>query len=128
MTENQDEGSQSALVDRLLPAPAEFSSAGNAQGAWSVIAHNGRVTKSWLRLCENLRENCIRCYQWLQFTPMQPINCRCYALRHKNYAGVWAYEVGSSERIYYRPDEDRRRVLVYYAGPHPSKIPYPPED
>jgi len=59
---------------------------------------------------------------------MKPINGRCYALRHQHYAGVWSYEVGSGDRIYYRPDEARRRVLVYYAGPHPAKVPYPPED
>jgi hypothetical protein len=43
---------------------------------------------------------------------MKQINGRCYALRHKNYAGVWAYEVGAGDRVYYRPDQERRRVLV----------------
>ena len=43
------------------------------------------------------------------------------------YAGCWGYEVGAGQRVYYKPNPETKRVLVYYAGPHPTKIPYPPK-
>ena len=58
---------------------------------------------------------------------MTGIPRRCYALKHKHYAGCWAFEIGSGERIYYKPRTEKREVVVYYAGPHPTAVPYPPE-
>ena len=31
--------------------------------------------------------------------------------------------MGSGHRVYYVPDEGSKTVDIYYAGPHPSKIP-----
>jgi len=75
---------------------------------WSVIAHNRRVTKGWLALCDKLRTNCTRCYDWLQFTPMKPINGRCYALRH-NAPSTW-YLIRYSE-VHFQATRHRDRQL-----------------
>lgn len=40
--------------------------------------------------------------------------------------GAWEYEVTSSERVFYVPDEENRKVLVYYAETHPKSAPTPP--
>jgi hypothetical protein len=94
---------------------------------WVVLASNRKVLHGWESLCENLTENAIRCYHFLQADPMRRIPRRCYPLKHKNYQGVWCYEIGSGERVYYKLRIEQRVVLVYYAGDHPRKVPYPPK-
>ena len=104
--------------------------AGSARN-WKLIAHNARVRDGWRALCRQLPGNALRCYDWLTTNPSKPIPGRCYALKHKRYveAGVWGYEIGSGERIYYTLRLESREVLVYYAGPHPRKaVPYPPSE
>ena len=58
---------------------------------------------------------------------MGRIPLRCYPLKGKAYAGQWCYEIGSGDRLYYKPDEETKVCTVWYAGPHPKKgIPNPP--
>jgi hypothetical protein len=123
-----DEGLDSAVQEPLaLPRPG--NAAEEQAGDWGLIAHNKRVLDGWRLICRQIPENAIRCYKWLRNDPTKRIPGRCYELKHKNYAGAWAYEVGSGQRIYYTPRPQRRDVLVYYAGPHPKKAaPYPPEN
>src|ERR1700685_915114 len=96
--------------------------------AWTITAYSKKTLKGWAALCERLPQNATRCYEWLRLNPVTPIPRRCYELKHKNYAGCWCYEIGSGDRIYYKPRRDRNDVLVYYAGPHPVKVPSPPRD
>ena len=93
---------------------------------WNLMAHDKRALKGWLLLCRQLPENACRCYQWLSEHPLKPIPGRCFALKHQHYAGAWCYEIGNGQRVYYQPSENERVVIVYYAGPHPRKVPYPP--
>jgi hypothetical protein len=93
---------------------------------WTLVAHNKRVLQSWNVLCENTRENASRCYQWLSQHATTPIPRRCYPLKGSAYAGCWAFEIGSGDRVYYKPDESAKRAVIYYAGPHPRKAPEPP--
>lgn len=108
-----------------LPAPAGLNEDGSK---WQLIAHSKNVVKGWISICSRLQENAKRSYAWLRTDPRRSIPRRCYPLRHKHYQGVWCYEIGSGDRIYYKPRDENRDVLVYYAGPHPVKIPYPPID
>ena len=108
-----------------LPHPNE--SASTPSSGWSVVAHNKAVIRGWSAICKQINENAVRCYEWLRATPTRRIPGRCYPLRHSGYTGCWGFEVGSGQRVYYRPDEARKTVLVYYAGPHPSRVPRPPE-
>ena len=94
---------------------------------WVLIAHCKRTLKGWRLLCEQIQENAQRCYDWLRADPTRRIPGRCYELKHKHYIGVWCYEVGSGQRVYYKPRRESHDVLVYYAGPHPTKVPYPPK-
>ena len=57
---------------------------------------------------------------------MKPLPRRCYTLKGKTYVGVYCYEIGSGDRVYYRVGEDPRQVVVYYASEHPAKAPVPP--
>lgn len=99
------------------------------ESPWSVIAYNKRVLKGWEWLARDTRQNAINCYAWLQRHPMRSMPGRCYALRGKKNSGCWGYEIGSGDRVYYKPDEASRTVMVYYAGPHPKDgIPPPPKD
>jgi hypothetical protein len=116
-------------IGEELPESLELSAEGAnnpPENPWTLKAHSKRILKGWLELCNALPENAARCYGWLRADPMRRITGRCYPLRHKGYAGAWAYEIGSGHRVYYVPKEDSRQVLVYYAGPHPPKVPCPP--
>lgn len=106
----------------LTPPPG----ANVGEPPWTLTAHSKKVIRGWQELCLELPENAARCYEWLRADPTKRISGRCYPLRHKNYQGCWAYEIGSAERIYYKLREEQHDVLIYYAGRHPSKVPYPP--
>src|SRR3954447_9740665 len=99
-----------------IPAPRGSSI---VEQPWELIAQNKKIIKGWELLCQAIPENCLRCYNWLRADPMRKIPGRCYELKHKNYTGAWCYEVGSGQRIYYKPRIESRDVLIYYAGPHP---------
>jgi len=113
---------------RVLDLPAPPDSASEEQPPWRVVAHSKKVVQGWLDLCQQIPNNAVRCYEWLQAHPMRRIPGRCYTLKHSRYAGCWAFEIGSGQRVYYKPKEDTREVLVFYAGPHPIKIPSPPKE
>ncbi len=97
--------------------------------AWTLTAWNKRILKDWDALCENTPEEAVRCYNWLSQDAMRPIPKRCYALRGHQYAGVWGYEIGSGNRVYYKPFKETKSAVVYYAGSHPpgKGIPLPPK-
>ena len=99
------------------------------QSAWTLIAHNKRVLEGWESLAANTPENATNAYDWLSMNAMKWKPGRCYPLRGKAYAGCWCYEIGSGDRIYYKPDQTLRRAVVYYAGSHPkATIPAPPKN
>ncbi|MBW4617789.1 MAG: hypothetical protein KME17_00180 [Cyanosarcina radialis HA8281-LM2] len=54
------------------------------------------------------------------------MNRRVFPLKGKLYMGAWEYEVTSSDRVFYVPDAERQKVVVYYAGKHPKAAPTPP--
>jgi hypothetical protein len=130
---NGEDGGDVADAEVAEPQPLEIPIPGPTTdqnlGDWKLIAHNRKVLDGWRLLCRQLPENAVRCHRWLREHPTTPIQRRCYALKHKHYAGVWCYEIGSAERIYYKLRHDVREVLIYYAGAqHPKKVPYPPAD
>jgi hypothetical protein len=98
------------------------------QSAWTLIAYNKKVLKAWERMANSSPENVINAYDWLRKDAMKWKPGRCYPLRHKNYVGCWGYEIGSGDRLYYKPDEANKIATVYYVGPHPKDIPVPPKD
>ena len=116
------------LADLEIPRPSAESSGEPTRYRWTLVGRNKKVINGWRKLCEQIHENAVRCYDWLRTDPTRRIPGRCYPLKHKNYAGAWAYEIGSGQRVYYKLRPDTREVLVYYAGPHPSEAPYPPAD
>lgn len=93
---------------------------------WLVVAKNRRVNRDWEALLLRAPENARRCYEDLCNAPMVRRPKRVFPLKGKVYKGAWEYEVTSSERVFYVPDEENRKVLVYYAGKHPKSAPTPP--
>jgi hypothetical protein len=93
---------------------------------WLVVAKNRRVNRDWEALLLRAPENTRRCYQDLCSSPMVRKPKRVFPLKGKLYKGAWEYEVTSSDRVFYVPYEEKRKVLVYYAGKHPKSAPTPP--
>ncbi|MBV8882754.1 MAG: hypothetical protein JO235_01955 [Chroococcidiopsidaceae cyanobacterium CP_BM_RX_35] len=94
---------------------------------WLVVARNRRVNRDWEELLLIAPENTRRCYEDLCTAPMVRKPRRVFALKGKRYKGAWEYEVTSGERVFCVPDEETRKVVVYYAGEHPKKVaPLPP--
>jgi hypothetical protein len=120
----ESEGRPAGLVLVNPAGPA----AQQETGGWKLVAYSRAASKGWGVLCHQLPENAIRCYNWLSEDPERRIPKRCYPLKHKHYAGVWGYEIGPGQRVYYRVRHEAREVLVYYAGAHPKHVPYPPKE
>ena len=95
---------------------------------WNLVAYNKRVLSSWNSLAANTPANARNCYEWLSQHATRIKPRRCYPLKGRAYAGVWAYEIGSGDRVYYRPNEEAKKATIYYAGQHPPRIPEPPDD
>ncbi len=92
---------------------------------WAVVGSNSRVVKNWRQLVLSCPENAIRCYQHLSSNPMQRSPGRIFPLRGKKFKGAWEYEITGSDRVFYVPLPDEKKVVVYYAGKHPVKNKYP---
>jgi hypothetical protein len=124
-----DGGLDTTIPEQPLAIPPPERAATEHVGNWSLVEHNRRVLDGWRLICQQIPENAKRCYDWLSTDPTKRIPGRCYELKYKNYAGAWGYEIGSGQRVYYKPRPERRDVLIYYAGPHPKKgVPYPPAE
>jgi hypothetical protein len=94
---------------------------------WSVVAYNKSRLADWEQLVRNTEQNAINAFDWLVRNPIMRMPGRCYPLRHSQYRGHWCYEIGAGDRLYYRPYEDEKKVVVWYAGKHPKdRIPLPP--
>lgn len=104
-----------AEQESLAPAPR-----------WLVVAKNRRVNRDWEELLLRASENARRCYEDLCTAPMVRKPGRVFPLKGKLYKGAWEYEVTSAERVFYVPDPQNRKVVVYYAGEHPKTAPTPP--
>ena len=94
---------------------------------WLVVAKNRRVNRNWEALLLRVPENARRCYNDLCTVPMVRQPKRVFPLKGKRYRGAWEYEVTSGERVFYVPELQNLKVIVYYAGEHPKKdAPTPP--
>ncbi|GAA6622641.1 hypothetical protein [Scytonema sp. NUACC26] len=91
---------------------------------WLVVAKNRRVNREWEALTQRYPQNCYRCYHDLCTSPTTRRH-RVFPLKGKPYRGAWEYEVASGDRVYYIPNEEKLKVVVYYAGKHISPAPKP---
>jgi len=105
----------------LTPPRSEVSST-----SWIVVAKHRRINQDWEDLLLVFPENSSRCYQYLSNTPIVRQPGRVFPLKVKNYKGAWEYELTKSARVFYIPEPEKRKVIVYYAGKHPKKnAPFP---
>jgi hypothetical protein len=134
---NEPEGINVEPPEVMLTAPSLFNGKkqieenttdadlSNEKGKWIVVAKNRRVNRQWEALIQRYPENCCRCYQDLCTTPTIRKQKRVFPLRGKPYQGAWEYEVASGDRVYYIPNEEQLKVVIYYAGKHISPAPKP---
>ncbi|MBD0302895.1 MAG: hypothetical protein ICV85_12185 [Tolypothrix sp. T3-bin4] len=90
------------------------------ESTWLVVAKNRRVNRDWEALIERHPESTRRCYEDLCTAPTTRKPARVFPLKGKLYKGAWEYEVTKGDRIFYVPDEELLKVIVYYAGKHPN--------
>jgi hypothetical protein len=111
--------------DFQLTPPPEI---GEIQKLWTLNASKKSVLKDWEALCLNTPADAIRCYKWLSAKATTRYPKRCFPLKGKKFSGHWEYEVGPGTRIFYKPYEDQKMAVVWYAGKHPKTLtPDPPK-
>ncbi len=100
----------------------------DTESPWLVVAKNKRVNKDWEELQSREPENARECYEYLCNTPMQRKPKKIFPMKGKNYKGAWEYKVTKGDRVFYVPDAEQRKVVIYYAGKHPQPpAPEPPK-
>jgi hypothetical protein len=92
---------------------------------WLVVAKNRRVNRDWEALMQRHSENSSRCYHDLHTAPTNRQPGRVFPLKGKKYKGVWEYEVSKGDRVFYIPNEEQLKVVVFYAGKHIQPAPTP---
>lgn len=115
------------MSEESLAVPPKAEQGNRTEARWTVVARNERVNRAWQDLIKTAGDNVARCYDYLCSTPMLPRPRRIFPLRGKRYAGAWEYEVTAGDRVFYVPDPELKKVIVYYAGPHPQPAPLPPK-
>ncbi|OKH16620.1 hypothetical protein NIES592_03050 [Fischerella major NIES-592] len=122
-----DNPPENPIVENLEPpevkltAPALFE----IESTWLVVAKNRRVNRDWEALMQRHPENTLRCYEDLCTAPTTRQPGRVFPLKGKLYKRAWEYEVTKGDRVFYVPDKQQLKVVVYYAGKHPSPAPTP---
>lgn len=120
-----DNAAENELIDNVEPPEVKLSVPALSQtiGTWLVVAKNKRVNRDWEALIQRYPENCSRCYEDLCNAPITRQPKRVFPLKGKVYQGAWEYEVTSGDRVFYVPNEEQLKVVVYYAGKHPKNAP-----
>ncbi|MBW4454891.1 MAG: hypothetical protein KME55_20480 [Nostoc indistinguendum CM1-VF10] len=124
MSDNQEENPivenvEPPFVKLTVPALSEIES------TWLVVAKNRRVNRDWEALMQRHPENTRRCYEDLCIAPTTRQPGRVFPLKGKLYKGAWEYEVTKGDRVFYVPNEEELKVVVYYAGKHANSSPTP---
>ncbi len=122
-----DNPSEDPIIENLEPPEVKLtaSTLSQTESTWLVVAKNRRVNREWEALMQRHPENSCRCYEDLCTAPITRQPGRVFPLKGKPYKGAWEYEVTKGDRIFYVPDEEQLKVVVYYAGKHPKAAPMP---
>ncbi|MBW4666783.1 MAG: hypothetical protein KME60_04915 [Cyanomargarita calcarea GSE-NOS-MK-12-04C] len=110
-------------VKLTVPQLSETSEITEREKNWLVVAKNRRVNRDWEALMQRHPENTSRCYHDLCTAATTRQSGRVFPLKGKKYKGVWEYEVTKGDRVFYIPDEDQLKVVVFYAGKHINPAP-----
>lgn len=124
MSDNQEEN---PLVENVEPPEVQLTvpALSEIASTWFVVAKNRWVNRDWEALMQRYPENTRRCYEDLCTAPITRQPGRVFPLKGKPYKGAWEYEVTKGDRVFYVPDEEQLKVVVYYAGKHPNLSPTP---
>jgi hypothetical protein len=113
------------LTASKLSETSELSETPETEKNWLVVAKNRRVNRDWEALIQRHPENSSRCYHDLHTSPTNRQPGRVFPLKGKKYKGVWEYEVSKGDRVFYIPNEEQLKVVVFYAGKHIQPAPTP---
>ncbi len=124
MSHNQEEN---PIVENVEPPFVKLTdpALSEIESTWLVVAKNRRVNRDWEALIQRHPENTRRCYEDLSTAPTTRQPGRVFPLKGQLYKGAWEYEVTKGDRVFYVPDEEHLKVVVYYAGKHPNSAPTP---
>jgi hypothetical protein len=124
MSDNQEEN---PIVENVEPPFVKLTAPtlSEIESTWLVVAKNRRLNRDWEALMQRHPENTRRCYEDLCTAPTTRQPGRVFPLKGKPYKGAWEYEVTKGDRVFYVPDEEQLKVVVYYAGKHPNLSPTP---
>ncbi|ARV62619.1 hypothetical protein BZZ01_31855 [Nostocales cyanobacterium HT-58-2] len=122
-----DNPPENPIVENVEPPEVKLtaSALSEIESTWLVVAKNRQVNRDWEALMQRHPENTRRCYEDLSTAPITRQPGRVFPLKGKPYKGAWEYEVTKGDRVFYVPDEEQLKVVVYYAGKHPSPAPTP---
>ena len=125
MSSEQEFDSNTASVEppeEELTAPCSF----DQEFSWLVVARNRKVNRAWGELIARCPEKAKKCYEYLHTQPVTKVRGRIFPLKGKLYQGSWEYEISTGDRVFYIPNEETKKVVVYYAGKHPKgNVPLP---
>lgn len=119
--------SDDSILENIEPPEVKLTTPDlvDTEQTWLVVARNRKINRNWEALLARYLENCYRCYKLLCTTPTIRLQGRVFPLKGKPYTGAWEYELTGGDRVYYIPNEEQLKVIVYYAGKHPSIAPRP---
>ncbi|WP_414574599.1 hypothetical protein [Anabaena sp. CCY 9402-a] len=122
-----DNPAENAKVENVEPPEVELtaSALSEIESTWLVVAKNRRVNRDWEALMQRHPENTRRCYEDLCTAPTTRQPGRVCPLKGKLYQGAWEYEVTKGDRVFYVPNQEQLKIVVYYAGKHPNSAPKP---
>jgi len=120
-----DNPSEDSIIENVEPPEVKLTAFGlsKTESTWLVVAKNRRVNRNWEALMQRHPEKTRRCYEDLSIAPTIRKPGRVFPLKGKLYKRAWEYEVTKGDRVFYVPDEEQLKVVVYYAGKHPNPAP-----
>lgn len=93
---------------------------------WALVAYNRSVNENWKAFIECEPASAARWYRYLSAQAMTPYPRRVFPLKGSDYPDAWECEISGGCRLYYTPNENTHKVVVYYVGRHPKRAPKPP--
>ncbi|ESA35083.1 hypothetical protein N836_13540 [Leptolyngbya sp. Heron Island J] len=90
---------------------------------WKLVFKNKKAKKGWRDIEQRFPSAFKRCKEHLTQTPFIKITGSVFPMRGKKRKGQWEYELSEGDRVYYFPEKNTNKVIIFYAGTHPKKTP-----
>jgi mRNA-degrading endonuclease YafQ of YafQ-DinJ toxin-antitoxin module len=78
------------------------------------------VKRAWDKLCQARPGPMRTCYIEIADNPFPPGHQRRHHQLKGNLKGIWQYEVGGGERVWYKPGPDGQPIVTYAGSAPPA--------